>query len=519
MYGLPGRQRTGTEHCHMEDPAVFLESSFQQRLNHQGTRESAARATVDLYESFGRQRPLVVFVESPLQLVLMSPLFVKVVRSKQFLQTAAQLCGKDSKALADSWRQAWPEIWSAEAKQMLGRRLDESEQYSEAERGMGWDRIVRLDRRIRTPGVVHSGLFGSHGLEGLKEAIERKLGEEFNRLLNQSSAESWWMLRDQLDTAFGPRFKPGSLHHELDIFPGYVEEWSSRQWELIMALWRFRFEKGLNIKPSPNTRTPDPNTVYNYGYGKIDFNILLTTLANLNAAETNLINAMHVPLHALPGPELPRLENLIWPGWDASWIVAETYLLENFPDLFPEEQAKQIPLVSDFHKYVYAALLSDGLAFICDWPKIVRTDERIRLHSDSGPAVIFADSSCIYAWHGVQIYPDVIESPESITLQRIESEPNADRRRVMIERYGQARYLEDTAAVALHEDDTGVLYRLEMPGDEPLVMVKVRNATPEPDGSLKEYFLRVPPAVQTAREAVAWTFDLPSEEYSPRRET
>ena len=32
------------------------------------------------------------------------------------------------------------------------------------------------------------------------------------------------------------------------------------------------------------------------------------------------------------------------------------------------------------------------------------------------------------------------------------------------------------------------------------------NSTPEPDGTRRTYFLRVPPQMRTAREAVAWTF-------------
>ena len=55
--------------------------------------------------------------------------------------------------------------------------------------------------------------------------------------------------------------------------------------------------------------------------------------------------------------------------------------------------------------------------------------------------------------------------------------------------------------------------------DEPMVMVEVRNSTPEPDGSRKTYFLRVPPRTQTAREGVAWTFGLTADEYVPAVET
>jgi uncharacterized protein DUF6745 len=50
-------------------------------------------------------------------------------------------------------------------------------------------------------------------------------------------------------------------------------------------------------------------------------------------------------------------------------------------------------------------------------------------------------------------------------------------------------------------------------------MVEVRNSTPEPDGSHKRYWLRVPPEVHTAREAVAWTFGLSADSYQPVIET
>ena len=35
----------------------------------------------------------------------------------------------------------------------------------------------------------------------------------------------------------------------------------------------------------------------------------------------------------------------------------------------------------------------------------------------------------------------------------------------------------------------------------------------------REYFLRVPPTIQTAAEAVAWSFKLSVEEYCPAHET
>lgn len=77
----------------------------------------------------------------------------------------------------------------------------------------------------------------------------------------------------------------------------------------------------------------------------------------------------------------------------------------------------------------------------------------------------------------------------------------------------------DAGAKELHRDDYGTLYRAELPGDEPLVMVKVVNSTAEPDGSFKDYFLRVPPQTRTAREAVAWTFEHEPADYELAQQT
>ena len=44
--------------------------------------------------------------------------------------------------------------------------------------------------------------------------------------------------------------------------------------------------------------------------------------------------------------------------------------------------------------------------------------------------------------------------------------------------------------------------------------VEVVNGTAEADGSRKRYFLRVPSAMRTPREAVAWTYGLTADQYA-----
>jgi hypothetical protein len=104
-------------------------------------------------------------------------------------------------------------------------------------------------------------------------------------------------------------------------------------------------------------------------------------------------------------------------------------------------------------------------------------------------------------------------------VDQIQAETNAEVRRVMLEHFGYDRYLRECKAAKVHSDECGVLWRVSMAGDEPLVMVEVVNSTPEPDGTRRTYFLRVPPNTTTARAGVAWTFGLAEEEYAPLAQT
>lgn len=134
------------------------------------------------------------------------------------------------------------------------------------------------------------------------------------------------------------------------------------------------------------------------------------------------------------------------------------------------------------------------------------------LHRMSGPAIDYGknDKSNVYAIGGVVVDPYVVENPEKITVADIEKESNAEVRRVKIDQYGQSLYLQDSGAEVVSEDDFGTLYRKDLGNDEPLMMVKVVNSTQEPDGTFKDYFIRVDPnaygGLKTARQAIASTW-------------
>jgi hypothetical protein len=161
----------------------------------------------------------------------------------------------------------------------------------------------------------------------------------------------------------------------------------------------------------------------------------------------------------------------------------------------------------------------EKVAVISERPLSLHRDEAGRLDRGDGPALRYGDGFELYAWRGMPVPRDFLDELTALTPERIRGEENAELRRVMLEHYGYDRYLDESGAVPVHRDETGVLWRVELVGDEDVVMVEVVNSTPEPDGTSRTYWLRVPPATRTAREGVAWTFGLDAETYEPSQQT
>jgi hypothetical protein len=104
---------------------------------------------------------------------------------------------------------------------------------------------------------------------------------------------------------------------------------------------------------------------------------------------------------------------------------------------------------------------------------------------------------------GVWVPAGLAARREQLTAPEVLAERNAERRRVLFDAIGIDRFLATSDAVIVQQDDFGRLCRLEQPGErEPYVAVEVVNATAEPDGSRRRYFLRVPPDMRTSRQAV-----------------
>jgi hypothetical protein len=152
--------------------------------------------------------------------------------------------------------------------------------------------------------------------------------------------------------------------------------------------------------------------------------------------------------------------------------------------------------------------------WLVERPNLLSGDARDRLHNAGGPALRFPDGWAVWAWKGVEVPSGIIEQPERITLASIDRESNVQVRRCMIEIMTPQRYVSLGGAVRVAEDETGVLWRRAWLASDVWAAVEVINATPEPDGTRKHFFLEVPANMRTAREAVAWTYGLSANAYA-----
>ena len=82
-----------------------------------------------------------------------------------------------------------------------------------------------------------------------------------------------------------------------------------------------------------------------------------------------------------------------------------------------------------------------NICWISERHHVLNRDDRGRLHCEDGPALAYPDGFSIHSWHGVTVDRQVIEQPQSQTVEQINGEQNEEIKRVRIERFGWQRYL------------------------------------------------------------------------------
>jgi len=464
-----------------------------------------------LYQLLDRAAPMIVWCESPWQIMAMYAVLDKQV-GREWINKLPKLSAPEPRGSIE-FEQLWHKLWiQIDAQIPTDRRFNLVEQKSveikeEAPNPLSVFLNLatgRVDPLLMRAVSGHRGRAPVEGFRASLAFMRLKLQKELTGVCHvrygddPSYAEVTRQYTAMLDYGAGD----GSATD--GTVEGFRHERIARQMNMDLMLFG---QLGFDLEHFPELSRED---VLNLGVEVLKGN-LKREIDRISKHDQVQLLQFGFALMAGRSMQLPlALENL--PLFE--------YLCEMMPD-FPigPSNRKRLELFVQAEKQSRNCLLLDKVAFVSERPRVLKLDERGRLHSDSGPAIAFGDGYRIYSWHGTTVPANLIDNPAVMTVGLILYETNAEVRRVMIERFGVSKFIAAANAKKVHEDECGILYRLELRDDEPLVMVKVLNTTPEPDGTRKEYFLRVPPSIQTAREAVAWTFDMSAAEYSPQRQT
>ena len=167
-----------------------------------------------------------------------------------------------------------------------------------------------------------------------------------------------------------------------------------------------------------------------------------------------------------------------------------------------------------------------GAIVFSERPVALHRDAQTRLHNTRGMAIEYADGWGFHAVHGVRVPEHIITEPEKLTVEQILAESNAEVRRVMIELMpgGWMGFAESADLKLIDEcpdpaNEPNVIRLYELPKGirdvlgTPVRLITCRNATPERDGTVRDFGLTVPVEMKRAIDAVAWTFGTDAEHY------
>lgn len=140
------------------------------------------------------------------------------------------------------------------------------------------------------------------------------------------------------------------------------------------------------------------------------------------------------------------------------------------------------------------------IAIVTPKPSVIALDNENRLHAEGKPSVVY-EGFHIYAYHGVRL-PEKYGKihPSKWQPKWLLEEDNAELRRVLIQGIGYDRICQELNAVELDAWQNYFLLGIEENVDvEPIYLLKMICPS---TGYI--HMLRVPPDVNSAREAIRW---------------
>ncbi len=486
-------------------------------------KELAVEAIEQLCKINKTDRPLILWCESPAQLSVIPCLIANISHAPGWHKIVDTLSKESSDS--SNWRSQWQSHWSKFENDFVRPLVDKiwNFQYSEQDNSVREKTIRRLqehmllvfrDERVKSGKQLgdqsqppKDGVLRQFAMYGDTQTQQARVAAEISKRttskFTMTPASAIGMFHGVFDHRILTEHLPqGFLNAETTKDNQAIEELRIQCQDLdnlanAMSAWKTRVltgSAGPMIDPA------------NFNLQGLEFHQMVWRTYH----DTRKIVA-----EAL---KQPRGNQMAFWGVSSNWLpfALACRILE--PQLL-EELEETIDCLA------YLAHAADGyvtgkkVCFVSEKPLTLVSNAIGQPHNATGPAATWSDGFTVYSWRGVFVEPSLIERKQDISPDQITNEKNAEIRRVMLEIFGEERYLRESGATMVQKDECGELYKVSFPGDEALTMVRVRNSSQEKDGTYKYYFLRVPPTIETAKEGVAWTFGVDASEYFPVIET
>lgn len=218
--------------------------------------------------------------------------------------------------------------------------------------------------------------------------------------------------------------------------------------------------------------------------------------------------------------ELTVGHGLCWYGQqDADWVAYYQVCQRVLGIPYHERDAEQLELWATIARSCGWWWPREGRCVIAERPLAIRTeavDDQLRLHDDSGPAVVFPDGWSVHCWHGTRVPGWAVVNP---TVEKIAAERNIETRRCAIEQLGWPDYIDQAGLRLLGRapDPGNPGCELRLYDDQPHLRSRLLlavNGSVERDGTRRRYGLRVPPWLDDPVEAAGWSYGLTGAQYS-----
>lgn len=181
------------------------------------------------------------------------------------------------------------------------------------------------------------------------------------------------------------------------------------------------------------------------------------------------------------------------------WIWYNKYMVECMGVKCDEKALRGLDIMERLATSSGWNYMFPKVCIICDRYDTVSVENGV-ISNPNGYSFSYSDGFVGYAIEGHDVTHQIVFNPETITVDQIRKEENSEVARIMIQRYGVARYLMDTGAKMIDVDPGLGLEGSAMRG---LIEDNLGNRwLLGSDGSTgREYHMPVPNTVNTCREA------------------